>query len=188
MNFQPPAPKGGLHRTLRVLTLLLLQHALAPFGSDAFARMRLPFNPASDSNSRPYLLVAGAPSLRFRATPPAIPIAVAKVETPTSSAAQPAIAALPGGEPAHPTATVEPIAAPAAPVVEPVDISKTAAATKPAPNIIPDDTRPNTRPEDFLPYFRFPARSDVVIPSSSEVSQPPAPGQLPASSATYQQR
>ena len=41
------------------------------------------------------------------------------------------------------------------------------------PAILPDDTRPRVRAEDFLPYFRIPGV--------------PVPAQLPPSSATYTQ-
>ncbi|MES1167622.1 MAG: hypothetical protein ABUL61_00490, partial [Oleiharenicola lentus] len=57
---------------------------------------------------------------------------------------------------------------------------------KPKP-ILPDDTPKPVQSQDFLPLFRFPGSSgageDVPL-----VPVPPAPGTLPASSATYRQQ
>jgi hypothetical protein len=59
---------------------------------------------------------------------------------------------------------------------------------KPVPSILPDDTHPSTRAEDFLPFFQFPSGKDVTVAVPPSAARAPAPGHLPASSATYQQR
>jgi hypothetical protein len=54
--------------------------------------------------------------------------------------------------------------------------------------ILPDDARPQARPEDFLPYFQIPVnQSDVnlIVPAART---PSVPNNLPYSSATYRQR
>lgn len=187
MNLHSPTSKGGLRRALRVISILLLQHALAPIGTDAYARMRLPSNPESaasdDGYSRPYLRVAGALPLRFKSAPIPIPAPAPKavvLDTPS-----PAISATPI-EPRKETPVHD--VQPNNPPIETVAAPTSQPIYKAAPNIIPDDTRPVARPEDFLPYFRFPTGSDVTVSAPSSVSQPAQPGQLPASSATYQQR
>ncbi len=57
-------------------------------------------------------------------------------------------------------------------------------------SILPDETRPQVRPEDFLPYFQAPGSGqhpnvDVVmpVPWGTPVNPPPIP-----SSATYIQK
>jgi len=187
MNLNPPTPRCGLHRTLRVLSLLLLQHALAPHGTDASARSRLPVNSdgdsAADENSRPYLKVAGSLPLRFSPAPRPLPALVPRV-----TGLSP---------PIQPSATTPPEPAPGAastvhetkiPSNDPPANSGEPTGSKPALSILPDNTRPSTRPEDFLPFFQFPGGGGTTIVGPVNVPQPPAPGQLPPSSATYQQR
>jgi len=187
MNHLPPSPRGGLHRTLRLLSLLVLNHALNPTSTVANGRSRLPGSSdgeaGSDPESRPYLSVAGSVPLRFSAPPRHISNLV------TRSVVTPQIVA-----PA-PTTPTEPAPAPLSPNLEskvlPIETSPVPTiptTNKSAPAILPDDTRPSTRPEDFLPFFKFPGTGDVTVPSPATIPSPPTPGQLPASSATYQQR
>jgi hypothetical protein len=85
-------------------------------------------------------------------------------------------------------------------VVPPISAAAAATTTpetanvvpgKTPPPILPDDTRPKVRAEDFLPFFQFPgsasANGDVTVvapvPSSAPTAAP-----LPASSATYRQQ
>jgi hypothetical protein len=63
---------------------------------------------------------------------------------------------------------------------------------QPALRILPDYTRREIRPEDVLPFFRYPApassgepRVQVVVPLPSSQSQSTQPS---TSSATYQQQ
>lgn len=189
MNLHFPTPKSGLHRSLRVLSLLLLQHALVPAGS-VNARSRLPGNQdgdAVDTKSYPYLKIAGSLPLRFSAapevavSPPRAPIAPAASLQPVSTSP-----AEPASNPAPPAPTLNselktpPREQPAAPAAAPND--------KPVLSILPDDTHSPSRAEDFLPFFQFPAGGNVTVVVPASAAKPPAPGQLPASSATYQQR
>ena len=189
MNLKPPTPRGGLHRTLRVLSLLLLQHALVPTGPEANARSRLPENPegepATDANSRPYLKVAGSLPLRFSAAPRPMtdfPIKVAAVSPPVQPIAAVSTEAPPLPMPLNPSSETNSISndqtnAPAAPV-----------SNRPALSILPDNTQPSTRPEDFLPYFQFPTGGNTTVVVPGSVARPPTSNSMPASSATYEQR
>jgi hypothetical protein len=164
-----------------MVSLLMLQHALAPSIADAHARSRLPALPGSptdDPASLPYLKVTGAVALRFAAPPP----------PPDLTSKPPAGAPPPASETVHPDVT---------PAISPAEAAKalpsdltpiTPAASKPVnltPTILPDDTRAAPRAEDFLPFFQFPGSSS---PDVTLAPRPPAPGQLPPSSATYQQK
>ena len=186
-----PSPRGGLHRIVRLLSLLVIHHALGPVVSDGLARTRLPTNQGGnhsiEGESRPYLRIAGALPLRFRTESP-----------PPDLAGKPAAGAPP--HPALSTAFVEPISHPAQigpasaqasqPIDPPAKTSPTPAITTPTTiSILPDDTRPSTRPEDFLPFFQFPGGNGnmtVAVPVTGR--QPAAPNPQPPSSATYQQR
>lgn len=185
MNLQPPTPKRGLNRTLKVLSLLLLQHALVPFATEAQARTRLPSNPDSDSlkgDSRPYLKVAGARPLRFASDAKPVPKVAVK---PTPAPEPPVQSVVAAPESTSPAAveSKEPI-----PAVTPPPVSTQPSGGKSTLSILPDDTRSSSRAEDFLPFFQFPAGDgvNVVVPASA--AKPSTPGQLPVSSATYQQR
>ena len=169
-----------------MLSILLVQHALAPGITEANMRSRLPGNPRGQpagSEAFPYLKITGALALRFSAPPP-----------PPDLTTKPAASAPPFPVPgtaaiAAPVATpvpVEAAAKPAEPTASPV--TQPAPVTdNPPPTILPDDTRPTTRPEDFLPFFQFPGSTgDVSVPAT--ITRPASPGQLPPSSATYQQR
>ncbi len=196
MNLYPPTPKGGLHRSLRVISLLLIQHALVPLGTDAHAHMRLPSNPENDRNdagSRPYLRVSGNLPLRFAAAPRPIPLLAVKAAA-TPEITHPLSVSAPS-----PSSTETSVAHSVAPVAEVKDVTtpeptvETSLTTTPAndksvPSILPDDTHPSTRAEDFLPFFQFPSGKDVTVVVPASAAQAPAPGHLPASSATYQQR
>jgi hypothetical protein len=65
------------------------------------------------------------------------------------------------------------------------------AGPKPPAAILPDDTRPAVRPEDFLPFFQVPGAAksagevNVIMPANALTTPPAAP--LPRSSATYTQ-
>lgn len=193
MNLYPPTPKGGLHRSLRVISLLLLQHALVPLGTEAHAHLRLPSNPENDADSRPYLKVSGNLPLRFAAAPRPIPLLPVKTAV-APEISQPVPAA--SSSPAETPVASAPAPAPRAEMNEPatqasvVETSptNTPANDKPVPSILPDDTPPSTRAEDFLPFFQFPSGRDVTVVVPASAARAPAPGHLPASSATYQQR
>jgi len=192
MNFrQSTTRQGGLHRIVRMLSILLIQHALAPGITEANMRSRLPGNrngfPATKGDSLPYLRITGALALRFNAPPPPPPDLTTK---PAASAPPFPVEAAPVAVAPSPLPTTTSPAEPAPPAPEtaPATNPSTPVVVNPPSEILPDDTRPTTRPEDFLPFFQFPGGSDVnvVVP----LTPPPSsiPGQLPPSSATYQQR
>jgi hypothetical protein len=118
--------------------------------------------------------------LRFAAESRPIPKVAAK-PTPAPEPVQPVVAA---PELTLPSPTVET----KEPIVAPPPVSNPPSGGKSTLSILPDDTRPSSRAEDFLPFFQFPAGDgvNVIVPASA--AKPSAPGQLPVSSATYQQR
>ncbi len=66
-----------------------------------------------------------------------------------------------------------------------------AAPLRTPPPILPDDTRPKVRAEDFLPFFQFPgsaAAGDVTVVVPTTPGGVPAPATQPRSSATYRQQ
>lgn len=142
--------------------------------------------------SRPYLAVIGPSGLRFaEALPP-----------PDLSVLPPA-----GAPPQPVAATPEPVVSPATPpeaaASTPVTADQPVSAATPAktdsvapaaplpPPILPDDTRAKVKPEDFLPFFQFPANAahpgDVTVAVPATLT-PPAAGSQPPSSATYRQQ
>ncbi|MEI6106303.1 MAG: hypothetical protein WCR49_04740 [Opitutae bacterium] len=171
-----------------MLAFLLLQNALGPVISNANGRARLPDQldgfPAGDPHSHPYLKITSALALRFRATQP-----------PNLSHTSPPA----GASPQPGTVAAEPMQAPPAPppAKEMKPVAREPASLPPPksaepnypPSILPDDTHAPTRPEDILPYFLIPgSNSDVTIMAPSILNRLPTPSQLPASSATYQQK
>lgn len=196
---EPPHLPVGARRALQCMSLLLLP-AMASEAAPALPRQRLAPGQGPDargSDPVPYLAVVGSPALRFqRSTPPppdlvARPAAAAPPVphlTPTeSSVAQANLAAVQSvpqsGRPADeaPVTEIKPATAPA-----PTPVKAT------PPPILPDDTRPTVRPEDFLPYFQIPgsakqANEVNVIMSPNAVTT--SSGSIPVqpSSATYTQ-
>ena len=128
--------------------------------------------------SRPYLAAVGAPNLRFSE---AVPPPDLSVRPPAGAPPQPAVNHEPdsvsASKPETQAARTEPVAPP-----QPEVAAKEPASTPP-PSILPDDTRPKVRPEDFLPFFQFPGGN-----SAPGTLTPPAPGQQPLSTATYRQQ
>lgn len=190
---EPPHLPVGARRALRCLSLLLLP-ALAPKAAHSLPRSRSAPGPAVESpgpESVPYLPALGARPLRFqRATPPpdlvthpaagAPPVPALTLTESTVAQANAAAAQSTGG-----TARPEKPAAENAPKPTPPPAKPT------PPSILPDDTRPIIRPEDFLPFFQIPGTAKtpgdvhVVVPASSFSAPTAAP--LPPSSATYTQ-
>lgn len=189
-------PKSG-RRALQCLALLL--SAFATENLPAAGRPRtgtgVPIGPAG-AGPTAYLPVLGAPTLRF-----------AEVAPPPDLVARP-----PAGAPPRPALTVTeasvaqanaaaaqsttirtgtpPPPAPATPEASPSP-GPAHEPEKPAPSaILPDEIRPQVRPEDFLPFFQVPGSATqpgdvtLVVPVPRSVPTPPA---LPPSSATYTQ-
>lgn len=145
---------------------------------------------AGDRVSKPYLAILGAPALRFEeaAPPPDL------VTRPAASA--PPRPAPAGGQDSNPPAPGTPVAPAPKPVSEPIPASNennpNTSATEPAeapapvrtpPPILPDEIRPQARPEDFLPFFQIP----TAQPGVNAIVPVPRTPTLPASSATYTQ-
>jgi hypothetical protein len=61
-------------------------------------------------------------------------------------------------------------------------------ATSVPPPVLPDDVGPKARPEDFLPFFQFPGTGAHGGDTVAAPAAPATPGQLPPSTATYEQQ
>lgn len=181
---EPPHLPVDSRRALHLVALLLLP-ALAPTHTLATARM------GAIADSSPYLLAVGAPGLRFREAPP----------PPNLSKRPPAGAPpVPNGEASPPAvASNRPdvllASPPPASSAEGVDSTKPASQPSnpqqpPPAAIIPDDTRLNVRPEDFLPFFQIPGSAAVPVGVNVIAPVPqaaPTAATIPVSSATYTQ-
>ena len=134
-----------------------------------------------------YLPAVGAPPLRFQAE---LIVAIAKVATPSpettvsGSTERQDLADVSPSNSAKADSSEENFAEP-----QPGSAPNRGAAKVrlPAP-ILPDDSRPSVRPEDFLPYFQFPGSGSnaggvtVIVPVPPSL---PTPASQVPSSATY---
>lgn len=194
---EPPSLPTGASRALRCLSVLLLP-LLAPEAAPALARPRHAFGPTGNEpggESLPYLAFVGAPPLRFqKAMPPpdVVPRPPAGAPpvpplTPTESAVALANAAAAQSTNAGLRPPDETRAIDTKPEAKPAPLP----GAKPPAAILPDDTRPAVRPEDFLPYFQVPGAAksngevNVIMPANAFTTPPAAP--IPPSSATYTQ-
>lgn len=166
----------------------------------AWSRPMLP-PPIIPNGSKPYLGAIGAPPVRFQipapppdlvtrpaASAPPLPAAIdhpADGSTPEKPAeATAATASNPPGATVAAEATTTPPSA--TPVESPAATeSETVSPKRTPPPIIRDELRPQTRAEDFLPFFQIP----TVQPGDVSVVPVPRtpPATLPPSSATYTQ-
>jgi hypothetical protein len=175
----PTEAPFGPGRTLRRLIPLFVVPLLV---GDVRAGGPTRFGPPRSNRDRiecdGYLPSIGGPGLRFRDPEPATERPVARVSADAPPVPATEVATLPSRLP---------VAAPkgAAPGLRPTP--GPASRPPPAP-ILPDDLRPQVRPEDFLPYFQIPGGSPgsdpVGVPLPSSASPPAA---LPPSSASFQQ-
>lgn len=174
----PHRPRGVRWTGLRLVVSLCPGIALA---ISAVATER------NQDGSRAYLGVIGSMALRFAE---AIPLPEPTV---SQTAGPPLPAPIEAGPREFPQITEHspPISIPAvvAPPAAPPEPLKDNSAKWPQA-ILPDDTRPKVRAEDFLPFFQFPGSSSsagdvtVVVPGPAPS---PSPGALPTSSASYRQ-
>jgi hypothetical protein len=187
---EPTAAPLGAGQALPCLALLLLLMAVVR----AWSRPMQPSRPASVQEV-PYLVALGAPPLRFLepAPPPdlvsrppaAAPPHPSDTDEVASPSAEPVAQTAP---PPSPLSLPTPVSAPAdsAPASE-AEASVPAPTRTPQP-ILPDEIRPQARPEDFLPFFQIPSTQpgdpSVIVPVP-RASVPTTP--LPPSSATYTQ-
>ena len=180
MHFRVPRPPAkGVPRTVFVLFIWL-----APVVAIT-APIILSDDPSGGIITRPYLQVAGVMPLRFAeaAPPPDLSTQLPAGAPPkliSSSLPSEPPAEVKTGKPVEQVA-IKPATAPVAPVTENTNPPEKANASSPLP-ILPDDTRPKVKAEDFLPFFQFPGNSTNDAPT------PPAPGRQPPSSATYRQQ
>lgn len=186
MNHHQRHTPPGAKRTLHFFALLFAAVLLCSKAAATFLPRRL--HPAPQKvTARGYLVVGSAPELRFQE---AVPPAVRVTTKPTASSASPAapIASRDVVSPSEATTAVSESAVPNEAPAEEKTSSKT--RTGPPGRIIPDATRPVARPEDFLPFFRFPSAGDHSGRAEVLVPVPPATASgtpLPPSSATYTQ-
>lgn len=148
---------------------MLLVPGLAPDVTAARSRQREWRQPESP----PYLVATGPPALRFRGpeipSEPALrPVAIGP-PIPGLTAAETVVAAAN-------QAALQPSSGDEKPKAAPQGDRGPPPARKEPPSILPDDTRPAIKAEDFLPFFQVPGAST----SASAVGLPP-------SSATYTQ-
>lgn len=194
MNFrEPPLLPVGARRLWRCISLLLLPafapkagHSLSRTGATPVLVYETP-----GPEAVPYLPTVGAPPLRFkRATPPPDLTVRPPAAAPPNPVPPPAEAPAPSSPPAileSPTiaASTPPSSTTTAPNPDPEP-----PVRETAPAILPDDSRPPVRTEDFLPYFQLPGAGrtpgdvNVIVPGTFT---PPASATLPPSSATYTQ-
>lgn len=172
---------------------LLISGLALSLGPLAFPA-RLPYSVVT-RYSRPYLPIVDSPALRFRVPEPALDLGARPVAGgPPVAAGNPEVAEIThANNDAVTTTPPFPIATPPTPEPEKEPTAKVIEPPKVAapPAILPDDTRPKVRSEDFLPYFTFPGSGsspDDVRVIAPGVPTPPAPGTLPPSSATYRQQ
>jgi hypothetical protein len=147
--------------------------------------------------SRPYLATMGAPAMRFldpAPVPPPVVKAIASGPPVAASAPEEAAVSLANDRAAASTPPMPvPVSSPDLAGAKPGQPlpSETAKPESPTPKalpILPDDTRRKVQSQDFLPLFRLPGSGgpvedmSVIMPG---VPVPPAPGNLPPSSATY---
>lgn len=190
---EPTAAPLGAGQALPCLALLLL---LLLAVARAWSRPTQPSRPAF-AQEVPYLVALGAPPLRFlepapppdlvsrpAAGAPPVPSLAEQTNTPAAETANTSDAAgTPTLASSLPTPLPLPLPTDNAPASE-ADASAPAPTRVPQP-ILPDEIRPQARPEDFLPFFQIPVpqtgNADVIVPV------PRAPAPLPPSSATYTQ-
>ena len=191
---EPPHLPVEKRKTLHYLALLLLP-TLAPIIAFASGRVRTSGHQSARlDDSTPYLQSVGAPPIRFRErAPPPAPSPPASIfgtairlegDAPEGATNRPDVLLARSSAPPDLVSDAAESAEPAKPVVP------AAKLPPPPPTIIPDDTRANVRPEDFLPFFQLPGSASapggvgVVVPVPMSA---PTPVTLPPSSANYRQ-
>ena len=188
---EPTSEPQGPGRTFPCLALLLL-----PFLLEASA-LAAPLPPvqAGLTRQKPYLVALGSPQLRFQE-----PVAAADlpVRPPKPGAPLAALTDLTGentpdsipplDEMSSQTQTESSISSGLdANDRTATDAAPSTSARNPRP-ILPDEMRPEARPEDFLPFFQLPAgRSGDVTVFGPVPRAPATPAPLSNSSATYTQ-
>ena len=168
MNRHPRFWHGGIRQAVTGFAMLLVP-GLAPDVTAARSRQREWRQPESP----PYLVTTGPPALRFRGPeilpePALRPVAIGP-PIPGLNAEETKVAAANHAALRPPSGDEKPRAVPKGDQGLP-------PANEAPPAILPDDTRPVIKAEDFLPFFQVPG-AGAPAPSAG----------LPPSSATYTQ-
>ena len=187
----PPSPGRRRSRLLLALLLPPLVCGISQYRVPLITRAMGADFPRPEEEARTYLHVVGPPPLRFEEMevapqkdvstrpPPGAPPPPAAIERQPSHTSLMDVLLTPGwtGMADHPSKP------------ESKKVKSASSAHKAdSPAILPDDGSARVHPEDFLPFFQFPGAGRTGgADSNSGVPTPAAPGQLPASSATYQQ-
>jgi hypothetical protein len=177
-------------RRLALLCLALALPAVTPPGVHAQSpTLTLRVVVSRNAEPTPYLLAVGAPALRFQEPAPALePIPPAVSPVPTSVVNETPAPVANASSP--PSSVASHSADPASDTNKSSPADSTPPPAKAPTPILPDDTRPAVRPEDFLPYFQIPGSArhpeDVTLLVPAPKSAP-SPAPLPPSSATYTQ-
>jgi hypothetical protein len=187
---KPPQLAVDTCRALQFAALLLLP-AYAPTHSKATG-------PRGWSESTPYLVALGAAPLRFQEE---APLPNFSKRLPVEASPSPSDAVSDSDQSrlgSNSTATTPDRPDVILPAQPPASERNGGTAPfrannppPPPPSIIPDDTRPAVRPEDFLPFFQLPGfgprSSGVRVILPVPMNAPSATTPPPVSSATYNQ-
>ncbi len=196
---EPTSAPVGAGQALPCLALLLLSLLVV---ARAWSRPIF-FQASATAQHKPYLVALGSPPLRFQepAPPPDLTARLAAGAPPQPAAGPASNDPAPSTDPVAPVAPSNSSISPSAPptasslAIDSASLVEIETTTDGAPTpartplpILPDELRPQARPEDFLPFFQIPVSRpgdlNVIVP----VPRAPAdPAALPPSSATYTQ-
>jgi hypothetical protein len=185
---EPPQVPQGIRRAGHFLAPLLVAAlpGMGPVTAQAGLQLYI-VQTGAVLPSGGYLPLHGSPPLRFAAI--IIPATPAVTSTPPEAPKTTAGGKTPAGMAPHTSDTSVPPNPPTPPGPSPATSPGTSSPEKPAPlSILPDEMRPQVRPEDFLPFFQIPGSRGnpdvtVAVPIQAQPAQPPPQ----PSSATYLQ-
>ena len=192
MNHHQRLLPPGANRALRYFSLLLFA-LMSAHETAAMPRLFKLKSEPTKTNPTGYLPAVGAPALRFQEPAPVASPLLFKALLPSASlsrAASPEDPAEITDEPVPVTVASIPPGDAISPI-EGIQEKTVPQKTKAIPQIIPDETSPPVRPEDFLPFFQFPGPTgaptgnlNVIVPVPHNAPSPPP---LAPSSANYTQ-
>ncbi|MEO6875492.1 MAG: hypothetical protein ABI222_11800 [Opitutaceae bacterium] len=182
----PQVPQGMRRAGLCLALLLSAAVPSSLLGGLLSPSAFLPNPQLAAMRTNGYLPAHGAPPLRFAepATMPELTVhpTAAASKLPALNSGDPSMASTPGASATSSSLT------PSAAATRPTEAtSEMMPSGKSVPlSILPDDLRPQVRPEDFLPFFQIPATQPGDVTLTPHGALAPAP--QPASSATYHQQ